>query len=129
VTYGSDRAGVLRKGHVAVSTLFLEGLRARGKNRERREKERQQLADLVGKNLTYISQLEGLDFELYKVCHPPILDFGPGSSSGFLFLTDGPGGAGCLIVLIARISSMAIAPFLLSLMYVQGGLHWVEAVV
>lgn len=35
--------------------------------RERREKERQQLADLVGKNLTYISQLEGLDFPLYKV--------------------------------------------------------------
>ena len=30
-------------------------------------KERQQLADLVGKNLTYISQLEGLDVPLYKV--------------------------------------------------------------
>ena len=38
-----------------------------GNARERREKERQQLADLVGKNLTYISQLEGLDFPLYKV--------------------------------------------------------------
>lgn len=42
--------------------------------RERRVKERQQLADLVGKNLTYISQLEGLDFPIYKVnidmtCH------------------------------------------------------------
>ena len=35
--------------------------------RERRVKERQQLADLVGKNLTYISQLEGLDFPIYKV--------------------------------------------------------------
>lgn len=35
--------------------------------REKRVKERQQLADLVGKNLTYISQLEGLDFPLYKV--------------------------------------------------------------
>lgn len=35
--------------------------------RERREKERQQLADLVGKNLTYMSQLEGLDFPLYRV--------------------------------------------------------------
>lgn len=35
--------------------------------RERREKERQQLADLVGKNLTYLSQLEGLDFKVYKV--------------------------------------------------------------
>lgn len=35
--------------------------------RERKEGERQQLADLVGKNLTYISQLEGLDFKLYQV--------------------------------------------------------------
>ena len=36
-------------------------------DRDRREKERAQLADLVGKNLTYISQLEGLDYELYLV--------------------------------------------------------------
>ena len=36
-------------------------------NRDRREKERAQLSDLVGKNLTYISQLEGLDYELYLV--------------------------------------------------------------
>ncbi|KAF6251478.1 vacuolar protein sorting-associated protein 35 [Scenedesmus sp. NREL 46B-D3] len=35
------------------------------RDRERREKERQQLQDLVGKNLTYISQLDGLSFELY----------------------------------------------------------------
>ena len=42
---------------------------ARFTYRERREKERQQLADLVGKNLTYLSQLEGLTFELYKVTY------------------------------------------------------------
>ena len=35
------------------------------RDRERREKERQQLADLVGKNLTAVSQLDGLTFELY----------------------------------------------------------------
>ena len=35
------------------------------RDREKREKERQQLADLVGKNLTYLSQLDGLDFTLY----------------------------------------------------------------
>eukprot|EP00882_Tetradesmus_deserticola_P010497 GHRQ01011088.1.p1 GENE.GHRQ01011088.1~~GHRQ01011088.1.p1 ORF type:complete len:692 (+),score=352.67 GHRQ01011088.1:265-2340(+) len=35
------------------------------RDRDRREKERQQLQDLVGKNLTYISQLDGLSFELY----------------------------------------------------------------
>ena len=33
---------------------------------EQREKERAQLADLVGKNLTQLSQLEGLNFELYR---------------------------------------------------------------
>ena len=38
-----------------------------GAGRDRREKERAQLADLVGKNLTYISQLEGLDYDLYVV--------------------------------------------------------------
>ena len=38
--------------------------------RDRREKERQQLADLVGKNLTYLSQLDGLNFELYQVTRP-----------------------------------------------------------
>lgn len=32
----------------------------------RRERERQQLADLVGKNLTVISQLDGLDYSLYS---------------------------------------------------------------
>lgn len=40
--------------------------------RERKEGERQQLADLVGKNLTYISQLEGLDFKLYQVHSNPL---------------------------------------------------------
>lgn len=32
----------------------------------RRETERRELADLVGKNLTYISQLEGLTFAAYQ---------------------------------------------------------------
>lgn len=36
------------------------------RDRDRREQERQQLADLVGKNLTYLSQLEGLSFQLYR---------------------------------------------------------------
>jgi hypothetical protein len=35
------------------------------RDREKREKERQQLADLVGKNLTYVSQLDGLGYDLY----------------------------------------------------------------
>ncbi|KAL6753231.1 vacuolar protein sorting-associated protein 35 [Haematococcus lacustris] len=36
------------------------------RDKEKREKERQQLADLVGKNLTYISQLDGLSYALYS---------------------------------------------------------------
>jgi len=34
--------------------------------RKARDAERQQLADLVGKNLTYLSQLDGLDFDTYR---------------------------------------------------------------
>uniref|UniRef100_A0A7R9YYL8 Vacuolar protein sorting-associated protein 35 n=1 Tax=Chlamydomonas euryale TaxID=1486919 RepID=A0A7R9YYL8_9CHLO len=36
------------------------------RNREKRETERQQLQDLVGKNLTYLSQLDGMTYELYS---------------------------------------------------------------
>lgn len=36
------------------------------RDKEKREKERQQLQDLVGKNLTYLSQLDGLDYDLYN---------------------------------------------------------------
>ncbi|KAF5843796.1 vacuolar protein sorting-associated protein 35-domain-containing protein [Dunaliella salina] len=36
------------------------------RDREKREIERQQLADLVGRNLTYISQLDGLGFDMYS---------------------------------------------------------------
>lgn len=43
-------------------------------DQEKRESERKMLQDLVGKNLTYLSQLDALDFNLYsssvleKVC-------------------------------------------------------------
>lgn len=33
---------------------------------EKREDERRMLQDLVGKNLTFLSQLDGLDFNLYS---------------------------------------------------------------
>lgn len=35
-------------------------------DQEKREKERKMLQDLVGKNLTFLSQLDGLDFNLYS---------------------------------------------------------------
>lgn len=34
-------------------------------DQEKRESERKMLQDLVGKNLTYLSQLDALDFNLY----------------------------------------------------------------
>jgi vacuolar protein sorting-associated protein 35 len=45
-------------------------LQGSSRERDKREKERQQLADLVGKNLTYVSQLDGLGYDLYatQVC-------------------------------------------------------------
>ncbi|KDD73497.1 vacuolar protein sorting-associated protein 35, partial [Helicosporidium sp. ATCC 50920] len=44
-------------------------------DRRRREAERAQLADLVGKNLTYLSQLDGLNFALYRdVVLPRVLE-------------------------------------------------------
>merc|ERR1712147_325648 len=43
-------------------------LQNQGPTRERgkREKERKELEDLVGKNLVYLSQLEGVDIAMYK---------------------------------------------------------------
>lgn len=35
-------------------------------DQEKRESERKMLQDLVGKNLTYLSQLDTLDFDLYS---------------------------------------------------------------
>ncbi len=55
----------------AEAAFFTAMANGTGFCRERRVKERQQLADLVGKNLTYLSQLEGLDFPLYKATPPP----------------------------------------------------------
>jgi vacuolar protein sorting-associated protein 35 len=36
------------------------------RDRERREQERQELRDLVGKNLLVLTQLDGMDVHLYK---------------------------------------------------------------
>ena len=45
------------------------------RGQEQRERERSQLADLVGKNLTQLSQLEGLNFQLYRdVVLPRVLE-------------------------------------------------------
>lgn len=53
--------------------MKLQGTSSR--NTELRERERAQLADLVGKNLTQLSQLDGLSFDLYRdVVLPRVLE-------------------------------------------------------
>ncbi|XP_010521046.1 PREDICTED: vacuolar protein sorting-associated protein 35A-like, partial [Tarenaya hassleriana] len=44
----------------------LSGLQGPTREKERREKERSELRDLVGKNLHVLSQLEGVDLDLYR---------------------------------------------------------------
>lgn len=59
------------------------------RDREKREKERQELRILVGTNLVRLSQLEGVNVDKYKqVCfcswllsEPAVLWFGPNSQS------------------------------------------------
>jgi vacuolar protein sorting-associated protein 35 len=56
----------------AAAARFTGGTGELGRERER---ERMQLADLIGKNLTQLSQLEGLTFELYRdVVLPRVLE-------------------------------------------------------
>eukprot|EP00252_Welwitschia_mirabilis_P021056 TRINITY_DN5290_c0_g1_i1.p1 TRINITY_DN5290_c0_g1~~TRINITY_DN5290_c0_g1_i1.p1 ORF type:complete len:617 (+),score=128.82 TRINITY_DN5290_c0_g1_i1:59-1909(+) len=53
----------------------LSGLQAPVREKEKREKERSELRDLVGKNLHVLSQLEGVDLEMYKdVVLPRVLE-------------------------------------------------------
>jgi hypothetical protein len=45
------------------------------RDKEKREKERSELRDLVGKNLHVLSQLEGVDLEMYReVVLPRVLE-------------------------------------------------------
>ncbi|KAK9065001.1 hypothetical protein SSX86_016384 [Deinandra increscens subsp. villosa] len=51
------------------------GLQGPAREKEKREKERNELRDLVGKNLHVLSQIEGIDLELYKdIVLPRILE-------------------------------------------------------
>ncbi|KAH7523487.1 hypothetical protein FEM48_Zijuj06G0016400 [Ziziphus jujuba var. spinosa] len=47
-------------------SIGLSGLQGPGQIREKREKERSELRDLVGKNLHVLGQIEGVDLEMYK---------------------------------------------------------------
>ena len=45
------------------------------KDRERREGERRELKILVGTNLVRLSQLDGVDLDIYKTVRPPLFSF------------------------------------------------------
>ncbi|CAL5326506.1 unnamed protein product [Camellia sinensis] len=46
--------------------IGLSGLQGPSREKERREKERSELRDLVGKNLHVLSQVEGVDLDMYR---------------------------------------------------------------
>ncbi|KAK9128339.1 hypothetical protein Syun_017136 [Stephania yunnanensis] len=47
-------------------TIELSGLQGLAREKKKREKERSELRDLVGKNLQVLSQIEGIDLDMYK---------------------------------------------------------------
>ncbi|GFY88039.1 vacuolar protein sorting-associated 35A-like protein [Actinidia rufa] len=53
-------------GADATSAIDLSGLQGPAREKERREKERSELRDLVGKNLHVLSQIEGVDLDMYR---------------------------------------------------------------
>ncbi|KAJ0039954.1 hypothetical protein Pint_28530 [Pistacia integerrima] len=53
----------------------LSGLQGPAREKEKREKERSELRDLVGKNLHVLSQIEGVDLDMYKdIVLPRVLE-------------------------------------------------------
>ncbi|RYR51166.1 hypothetical protein Ahy_A06g026210 isoform A [Arachis hypogaea] len=56
----------VRLQHQLRPSIGLSGLQGPGRIRDKREKERNELRDLVGKNLHILSQIEGVDLEMYK---------------------------------------------------------------
>ncbi|XP_021755944.1 vacuolar protein sorting-associated protein 35B-like isoform X2 [Chenopodium quinoa] len=48
------------------TSIKLSGLQGSARVKEKREKERNELRDLVGKNLHILSQIEGVDLEMYR---------------------------------------------------------------
>ncbi|MCI18747.1 vacuolar protein sorting-associated protein 35B-like, partial [Trifolium medium] len=48
------------------TSIGLSGLQGPGRVKEKKDKERNELRDLVGKNLHVLSQIDGVDLEMYK---------------------------------------------------------------
>ncbi|KAH1224035.1 Vacuolar protein sorting-associated protein 35A [Glycine max] len=78
VTIVAHHEGMI-SGHAADPELRLavglSGLQGPAREKEKREKERSELRDLVGKNLHVLSQIEGVDLDMYKdVVLPRVLE-------------------------------------------------------
>ncbi|KAK9129430.1 hypothetical protein Sjap_009917 [Stephania japonica] len=56
----------VRMQHQLRPAIGLSGLQGPAREKEKREKERSELRDLVGKNLHVLSQIEGIDLDMYK---------------------------------------------------------------
>ncbi|CAI0382567.1 unnamed protein product [Linum tenue] len=56
----------VRLHHQLRTSIGLSGLQGPGQDRDKREKERSELRDLVGKNLHILGQLDGVDLEMYR---------------------------------------------------------------
>ncbi|CAI0435153.1 unnamed protein product, partial [Linum tenue] len=56
----------VRLHHQLRTSIGLSGLQGPGQDRDKRGKERSELRDLVGKNLHILSQLDGVDLEVYR---------------------------------------------------------------
>ncbi|KAL5168666.1 Vacuolar protein sorting-associated protein 35A [Glycine soja] len=65
----------VRMQHQLRLAVGLSGLQGPAREKEKREKERSELRDLVGKNLHVLSQIEGVDLDMYKdVVLPRVLE-------------------------------------------------------
>ncbi|KAK7845781.1 vacuolar protein sorting-associated protein 35c [Quercus suber] len=64
--YSACESFILLADPVLRLAIGLSGLQGPARDKEKREKERSELRDLVGKNLHVLSQIEGIDLDMYK---------------------------------------------------------------
>ncbi|KAG6773830.1 hypothetical protein POTOM_021167 [Populus tomentosa] len=65
-SYSAYESFILLADHELRLGIGLSGLQGPAREKEKREKERSELRDLVGKNLHVLSQIEGVDLDMYK---------------------------------------------------------------
>ncbi|KAF9682172.1 hypothetical protein SADUNF_Sadunf05G0081000 [Salix dunnii] len=65
-SYSAYESFILLADHELRLGIGLSGLQGPAREKEKREKERSELRDLVGKNLHVLSQIEGVDLDMYR---------------------------------------------------------------